>query len=211
MDFFKFLTKICRNFWHVPDLDVGLTSTYSTNLTFWIKCEHWEVLVMSTEADKQMTVIATLSVNAPNNEIRDCIRKYNPLNTTAQHKKCFGGTSTKKELLASTLEYLGIKIPSSMKKDALASMLITRIQVLLPDTCVYCKQDYCSKPNDTPFLICRLCGQGSHDECIRDEILKIDGKDILDDSQMSRAEALLCKICNQPEQHLRANLHVPQM
>lgn len=136
--------------------------------------------------DKQMDIIANLSVNAPDHAIRDCIRKYNPRNTTTQHEKCFGGSSVKKEVLISTLLYLGTNANGSFKKPALVSMLIRRIQTLLPDTCAFCKQEYTVGPQELPLLTCRLCSQGSHDECVRSYIKNATGQNL--DDKTSRAD-----------------------
>lgn len=119
--------------------------------------------------------------------IRDCIRKYNPENTTAQHEKGFGGSGVKKEVLVSTLDYLGMKPPSNVNKGPLATMLLRRIQNLLPDVCVFCHEEYTVGPNDTPILICRLYNQGSHDECLKAHIKDTTGQDIGDDVTDSQA------------------------
>lgn len=145
--------------------------------------------VTASSTDKQLEIIASLSVKAPDHDIRACIRKYNPENTTHQHEKCFTGSGVKKEILRSTLDYLGIKAPGGLNKKPLACMLICRIQTLLPDTCVFCKQEYSVDPNDTPLLTCRICSQGSHDECVRKHISDSTGQDLSDDEKSEKSRA----------------------
>lgn len=143
---------------------------------------------MNVSIEKQNDIIASLSANAPNFVIRDCIRKYNPLSTRTQYQKCFEVSVTKTYSLISTMDSLGINSNENLINDQLASTLLCRIQTLLPDTCGFCKQDYTVGPNETPLLTCRYCCPGSPDECVRNYIKNDTGQDLLAKEEISREE-----------------------
>ena len=119
-------------------------------------------------ARKQENIIAELSTDAPNTEICDCLRSYNPNNNIRQHKREFG--KSEKPVIVSTLEFLGLTGQDQFTKNACINTLICRIQNLFPDVCNLCKAEYCVKRDDVSLLSCVLCGQGSHNICIREHL-----------------------------------------
>lgn len=93
------------------------------------------------------------------------VRKYNPKNTTAQHRTCFNARDVHKDVLFESLRYLGKVVDDKLLKKQLVTEFIIRIQALLPDTCGLCDHEYCVDKAASPMLTCIVCGQGSHDEC----------------------------------------------
>ena len=113
---------------------------------------------------KQEEIVAELSSNAPNTDIRDCLRHYNIKNSIRQHKAEFGKCD--KAILVTTLDYLGVPGQNQFTKPACINEIICRIQNLLPDRCNLCEAEYCVKRDEVSLLICAVCGQGSHNICI---------------------------------------------
>ena len=109
-------------------------------------------------------IVAQLCVDADDDAVRDCLRKYDLTNTTAQHKTAFG--KEKKPTLVATLAYLGVPDQDNETRPTCINNLICRIQNFLPDTCNICDTEYHVELQDTPLLECEKCGQGSHNECI---------------------------------------------
>ena len=124
--------------------------------------EHAEWITMQEE------ILAGLCANATNLEVRDCLRLYNPHSSNSKHKNEFG--KCQKQLLVVTLDYLGTSGQDQFTKPTCINNLICRIQNLLPDTCNICKEEYCVKLDETPLLLCEICGQGSHNECILQQL-----------------------------------------
>ena len=110
-------------------------------------------------------VIAGLCAEAPV-DIRDTLRLYDPSLETRGLERQIARSS--KNLLIAALEYLGIPGMQDYTKEACVTSLICRIQNLLPDTCGLCKEKYCIALSVKPLLTCAICGQGSHDSCIKD-------------------------------------------
>ena len=134
-----------------------------------ISAQCHELLLMisgieSNPGPTQEDIIAQLCADAVDVTVRDCLRKYDPKNTTDLHKKELG--KCKKPVLVETLAYLGIPDQDHETKPACINNLICRIQNLLPDTCNICDTEYCVGLNDSPLLECEICGQGSHNTCI---------------------------------------------
>ena len=114
--------------------------------------------------DDQKDIIAALCVGAPSDNIRNCLRKYDPTKTTWQLEKDF--KKDKKDILVDSLLYLGVPGMNQYRHDALPHELVCRVQNLLPDTCNLCKQTYCINIGDKPILSCVRCGQGCHNSCV---------------------------------------------
>ena len=93
---------------------------------------------ISAERREQELIIAALCTDAPNNEVRDCLRKYSPDRTTWQIEAAF--KKVRKSLLVETLAYLGVPDTDQYKADVLPHELVCRVQNLLPDTCHLCKK-----------------------------------------------------------------------
>ena len=111
----------------------------------------------------QEQIVATLCVEAPNDTIRNCLRKYVPSKSAVQIQATF--KQEKKQTLVETLAYLGVPNMEQYRADALPHEMICRIQNLFPDTCHLCSKSYCVKLHDKPIVSCARCGQGCHDEC----------------------------------------------
>ena len=50
-------------------------------------------------------------------------------------------------------------------KDALAHLIVCKIQNLLPDNCFLCQMTYKINLHETTILDCAVCGQGVHRQC----------------------------------------------
>ena len=58
------------------------------------------------ERKEQEQIIASLCTDAPNNDVRNCLRKYSPDKSTWQIEAAF--KQVRKSLLVETLTYLGV-------------------------------------------------------------------------------------------------------
>ena len=126
---------------------------------------------------KHEDIIAELCTDAPSIEIRDCLRSYNLKNNNRQHKREFD--KSHKSVIVNTLEFLAETGQDQYNKNACINTLISRIQNLFPDEYNICKAEYCVKREDISLLSCEICGQGSHDVCIREHLGLQEG-DVLD-------------------------------
>jgi hypothetical protein len=115
-------------------------------------------------AEAHEDIVAGLAASAPNTDIRDCLRLYNPTNSTKQLKTDFN--KCQKHTLVDTLDYLEITGYDQYTKPACINRLICRIQNLFPDKCNVCGDIYCLKLGDMALLVCQICGQGSHNTCV---------------------------------------------
>ena len=102
---------------------------------------------------------------------RNVLRKYDPAVSFKDQKSALGaGKDGTVENLIETLKYL--KAPNlrpnlnDYKKEGILIHLICRIQNLLPDTCSFCKEEYCTQIDDPSYLPCDKCGQEPHVECL---------------------------------------------
>ena len=107
-------------------------------------------------------ILAELCVNAPNPEIRDCLRLYNVDKTTLDNERALN--KCQKSTLVSSLEYLQVS-DNDYNKEPLIRNLVCRIQNLFPDTCALCGETYVNNVNDSIILPCEICGQDVH-RCI---------------------------------------------
>ena len=114
--------------------------------------------------NKQEDIIAELCSDAPNTDIRDCLRLYKPKNSVRQHKSEFN--KPHKNVIVSTLDFLSVTGQDDYNKPTCINTLICRIQNLLPDICKLCESEYCVKRDEEPLLSCEICGQGSHNTCL---------------------------------------------
>ena len=156
-------------------------------------------------SDKQLNIIATLAAQAPNSDIRNCVKIYDPQHTKSEHLNCF--KKVNKDVLSATLTYLNAPPDPKAKKDTLVQSTICRIQNLLPDVCGKCNEEYCVGLNDKPLLCCSTCGQGSHDDCILKILRSLSPPSVDDGSQLDIVSAVkpakllgfhyLCHQCEQ--------------
>lgn len=119
--------------------------------------------VSETRRQEELNILAGLCATAPQ-EVRDCLRLYEPRNTFTEHKLQFSGCN--KPVLVATLDYLQIPDQDMYKKPKCVTNLICRIQNLLPDDCKLCGETYCVTLGEEPLLTCAICGQGTHNKCI---------------------------------------------
>ena len=128
----------------------------------------------STQSDKKLCeeldskyILGALCVKAPDHEVRDCLRQYDPKFTLKQLTKTFMKSS--KDVIVKLAKFLVINVDVMLKPDKtkpkLIHLIICKVQNLLPDTCQICKEDYVSKLGDDPFLPCEICGQEAHKPC----------------------------------------------
>lgn len=116
----------------------------------------------------QNKVIAELCVNAPSNEVRDCIRLYNPAKEYEHHNNKF--KSQKKATLLAALEYLSTPLPEKSTIKDCSHELICTIGTYLPDTCRMCEMEYTTKLGEVPLITCAKCGQGIHKSCLLEHL-----------------------------------------
>ena len=97
-------------------------------------------------------ILASLCANAPDYEIRDCLRKYSPDFSLKRQKSAFNTVT--KAILVKSAEYLNI-VTEKLNKPDIVNLLICKVQNLLPDICQLCNASYVSKIDDPPLLSCR--------------------------------------------------------
>ena len=110
-------------------------------------------------------ILEELCSKTSDEQVKRLLSAY-PLGATLTSQKTAMG-KFKKEELSATLQFLRVPDQEGCYKPQLLHNLIVRIQNLLPDTCGLCKQEYCTLLEDDPLLSCEVCGQGSHDPCIK--------------------------------------------
>lgn len=110
------------------------------------------------------TIIAELAVNAPTDAVRNCIRIYDCKETLRNIEKKMNSIS--KPTIVETLKYLQCPNMDKYIKERCIHELVCRIQNLLPDECKICNSKYTVKLDETPILVCVICGQGCHNDCI---------------------------------------------
>ncbi len=124
--------------------------------------------------EEQDTIVAGLCAEAPNNDVRDTLRLYDPrLDTRALVKQL---SRASKNSLVESLSYLGHDGMSDYMKEACITALICRVQNLFPDQCSFCREQYCIRLMDKPLLSCQNCGHGAHDPCVLDHLQRQPGE-----------------------------------
>ena len=108
-------------------------------------------------------LIAELCVGAPNDDVKFCLRSYQPARSTHQIERDIN--RSKKDVLVATCKFLQIPHCEQKNKNQLSRLILCRIQNLLPDDCGLCKNRYQIKMRECPLLACSICGQGVHEEC----------------------------------------------
>ena len=84
---------------------------------------------------EQDAIVAELCADAPNNDVRDTLRLYDPrLDTRALVKQL---NRASKNSLVESLSYLGQDGMSDYTKEACITALICRVQNLFPDQCSF--------------------------------------------------------------------------
>ena len=112
-------------------------------------------------------ILDVLCAEAPTTNTRTCLRLYDTKKSTKALKSVF--TLLTKEKIVETLEYLGMNRSNwdDYIKPACIHELICRVQNLFPEKCDICQETYCVGSGDVPLLHCETCGQGLHDQCIK--------------------------------------------
>ena len=113
----------------------------------------------------QLDILGELCNKSPDEQVRNVLRAY-PHGVALSIQKAAINKFKKDELIA-TLQFLRIPDQEVYNKPQLVHNVIVRIQNLFPDTCGLCKEEYCIRLEDDPLLSCEVCGQGSHDSCIK--------------------------------------------
>ena len=113
------------------------------------------------------TTLARFCVDAPTTEVRDCIRQYKAEKTYKQLKTSF--TAFSKPTIVQTLCFLGHDQTNweDHLKASCIHELICRIQSLLPEDCIVCKESYTIQKTDPPLLSCSICRQEVHHKCYK--------------------------------------------
>lgn len=77
--------------------------------------------------------------------------------------------------LRCSAEYLLIESAENYYKDDLIETIIQRIENLLPTVCMKCNKTYAVAISDIPKIVCAVCGQGAHHDCIDElDLTKLD-------------------------------------
>ena len=109
-------------------------------------------------------VLCELCAKAPDNEVRDCLRLYDPKLRINQRSKKMSNIN--KPVLIATSVYLQMEDQNRYNKDTCLEHVIQRIENLLPNECNICSEQYCVELEHKPLLTCESCGLGSHNECV---------------------------------------------
>lgn len=117
------------------------------------------------KCDEYNRIIAELVTKAPNEQIKNCLRLYNPENNLKKHHRAFNARV--KDVLVETLDFLGFPGKEEYDKETVVHDMVCAIQNYLPDTCRICKDEYRTKLGETPLLKCCKCGQGVHNDCFK--------------------------------------------
>lgn len=107
--------------------------------------------------------VAELCTNASDDDVKECLRNYDPSKSSVELTQIFKQRCRKQPLLK-TLNYLGY-YPDKISVKELVDLVVLRVKNFFPDTCGICKEEYCSKINDTHFIACSSCGQEVHKQC----------------------------------------------
>jgi len=111
-------------------------------------------------------IIAELVTKAPNEQVKQCLKLYNPEYNTKRQEKTFE-TAALKDVLVETLNFLGFPGKEEYEKKTVSQEMVCAIQNYLPDVCRMCDEKFRILIGDTPLLKCCKCGQGIHNECFR--------------------------------------------
>ena len=112
-------------------------------------------------------------ISKADNETKEVLSKYNPNMSFKQMIASMKSMSVEKLLYAA--EYLLVENAETLYKDDLIESLLQRIENLLPTICLKCSVTYTVAISDIPKIVCAVCGQGAHDECIEElDLTKID-------------------------------------
>ena len=143
----------------IDDVPISVTKPVSTGTKHTIPEATREDEVVSAE-DTELNserILAALCANAPDYEVRDCLRKNSFEKSLKRQKSIFNQVN--KPILMKYADYLSVHTENLVKGE------IVHLLNLLPDTCQICKERYVCNVNDPPFLACHVCGQEVHKPC----------------------------------------------
>ena len=110
-------------------------------------------------------ILASLQTFAPNMEVRDVIRSYDPAKTMAQIKNALNRFP--KPRITATLEYLNVENEwKDHLKPKCMKLLMQRIQNLMPKNCTHCNKSYVVDKDQESLLPCERCGVDVHKSCL---------------------------------------------
>ena len=110
-------------------------------------------------------ILAELSLESPSEDIRNCVKAYDPEKPTKQNAKTL--KSYKKGTIINTLEFLS-KQPigdADINEEDIIQKFCLKIQNYFPDICQICNSSYTFKFHDKAFMHCVSCGQEVHKTC----------------------------------------------
>ena len=165
------------------DVDLDDVIDLSNHLLDQVECDiaskpvETVAAVPEKEEHDPVRILAALCANAPDLEVRDCLRKYSCENSLKRQKSVFN--TVNKPVLVKCASYLHLATDGKNKPDIIHS-LICKIQNLLPDVCQICSETYVSDISEPSLLACELCGQEIHKKCFLTKLglADIEGKDV---------------------------------
>ena len=121
----------------------------------------------SPVVDSLTKALAALVGQAPSSEVRSLISTWAPdkPTITADLNK-FKVPALKEALAWLWNREITDKVVSRKNKPELIECVIIAIEVLLPDTCSVCSEEYSTGRGETPSLRCKGCYQGFHQPCL---------------------------------------------
>ena len=105
---------------------------------------------------------------AVSTEIQNCLKAYSLNTSTKQLENLL--KQFKKPVIRQTLRFLHAADRNwdDYKKEQCIHELICRIQNLLIDKCQFCENHYSIAKDEVSLLHCSKCGQGVHNDCLKD-------------------------------------------
>ena len=121
----------------------------------------------SLVVDSLTKALADLVGQAPSSEVRSLISTWAPDKPTiAADLNKFKVPALKEALAWLWNRDITDKVVSRKNKPELIECVIIAIEVLLPDTCSVCNEEYSTARDETPSLRCKGCYQGFHQPCL---------------------------------------------
>ena len=145
-------------------------------------------------------ILAELALESPNEDIRNCVKAYDPEKPTKQNAKAL--KICKKTTIINTLEFLSKQsIDADTNKEDIIQKLCLKIQNYFPDICQICNSSYTFKFHDKAFMQCVSCGQEVHKDCylklLKDMNLINENEEIRDSLFNIPGICYLCPACQQ--------------
>ena len=119
--------------------------------------------LLNADTETWQRVIAELALDAPNLQIKNCIKTYDPEKSTKENSKELNKLN--KPVIMETLEFLSRQTVEKENKDDLVQKLCLKIKNYFPDICQICNVSYTFQFQDQAFMHCSMCGQEVHKTC----------------------------------------------